>query len=536
MTAALALIDLAGYVALLLWGVRMVQTGFERALGADLRRVLELALGNPAKAFAAGLGVTALLQSSTATGLMVSAFAGAGMIELVPALAAMLGANVGTTLIVQVLTFDIMPIVPVLFLAGIVMFRRSGSKRIHDFGRVAIGLGLILLSLDRLVATIRPFESAPEVEHVVTLIAAVPLLAFLAGAVVTWAAHSSVAIVLLVGSFVSADLVPFEAGVAMVIGANLGTAINPVLETPGGRDPAARRVPVGNLLNRLVACAVALAVLPYVADLFEGIEVDSDRRVADFHTAFNVAAALMFFPLLGPMAALLRRLLPARVEPPDEAQPRFLDAALLASTGLAAEAAGREGDRVAGALAVLVGALPGLMAGDAAARGVVRARCKQVEALSDAVRAYLDKASSAEAADRERRRLGAAMAFVGNLDHAAETAGEVLPGHIGRHPRARAALVADPDIAEGVRRLAAVAAGFAEGARGGAEEIAAIEAAMRAAVDRASARHLAAIAAGDVEAGEASEVVVDVLQELKRVARYMAAAVGAADEGPPDAG
>jgi phosphate:Na+ symporter len=112
MDATLTLIDLAGAVALLIWGVHMVQTGVTRAFGPQLRRLLGYGLSNRVKAFLAGLGVTSILQSSTATGLMVTGFAASGFVDLVPALAVMLGANVGTTLIVQVLSFNVWGFIP----------------------------------------------------------------------------------------------------------------------------------------------------------------------------------------------------------------------------------------------------------------------------------------------------------------------------------------------------------------------------------------------------------------------------------------
>src|SRR5574337_15622 len=149
MDATLSILNLAGAIALLLWGVHMVQSGIQRGFGPDLRRVLGRALGNRLKAWAAGLGVTPVLQSSTATGLMVAAFASAGFVALVPALAAMLGANVGTTLIVQVLSFDVARLSPLLLLAGVAMFRAGGTK-VRDLGRSAIGLGLMLIALARL--------------------------------------------------------------------------------------------------------------------------------------------------------------------------------------------------------------------------------------------------------------------------------------------------------------------------------------------------------------------------------------------------
>src|SRR5271163_1628006 len=191
------LVDLAGSVALLLWGIRMVQTGIQRAFGARLRTFLAHALKDRFKAFLAGIGVTAILQSSTATGLMVTGFAAGGLVDLVPGLAAMLGANVGTTLIVQVLSFDISRVAPLFVLIGVVMFRRGGITRTRDLGRVGIGLGLILIALTQLLSILTPYEDVPSLRLLLGMIATVPVIDVIVAAAITWAAHSSVAVVLL---------------------------------------------------------------------------------------------------------------------------------------------------------------------------------------------------------------------------------------------------------------------------------------------------------------------------------------------------
>jgi phosphate:Na+ symporter len=172
MSVPLMLVDLAGAVALLLWGVRMVQTGVQRAFGPRLRVVLASALRTRLNAFLAGLGVTAVLQSSTATGLMVTGLAAGGVVDLVPALAVMLGANVGTTLIVQALSFDVSRLAPVLIVLGFLMFRRGGATRTRDLGRVVIGLGLMLMALHQLLDVITPYENTPTLRSVLEAIGA----------------------------------------------------------------------------------------------------------------------------------------------------------------------------------------------------------------------------------------------------------------------------------------------------------------------------------------------------------------------------
>src|SRR5438477_12433717 len=290
----ITLLKLAGSVALLLWGVHMVSTGVQRAFGAKLRSFLSNALRNRFKAFLAGLGITAALQSSTATGLMVTGFAAGGLVDLVPALAVMLGANVGTTLIVQVLSFNVSEVSFLLILLGVFMFRRSSVTRTRDLGRVGIGLGLMLIALQHLFTMITPFEDVPSLRILLGAVTTDPLIDVLLAAGLTWAAHSSVAVVLLIMAFAAQGVVPPHAAFALVLGANLGTALNPLLESGVGGDPTSKRLPIGNLINRIVGCALALAFLNWIGPALVTIEPDAGRAVADFHTGFNIVLALLF--------------------------------------------------------------------------------------------------------------------------------------------------------------------------------------------------------------------------------------------------
>lgn len=282
MDALQLLLQLAGNVVLLLWGLHMVQTGLVRAFGAELRRWLDDGLRNRVSAFLAGLGVTLLLQSSTATGLMVANFAAAGAMALTPALAVMLGANVGSTLIVLLLSFDVTRAAPLLLLAGFVAFRR-GNTRSHDLGRVGIGLGLILLALHLLLGVLAPAETAPAFREALDLFTRDPTVAALLAAVIAWAVHSSVAAVLLIASLAGGGAIPPDAAVAMVAGANLGSAVNPLLEGP--RDnPSARRMPVGNMVNRIAGVVLAVAFSKTIAAELALHLPDPAQQVAAFHS------------------------------------------------------------------------------------------------------------------------------------------------------------------------------------------------------------------------------------------------------------
>src|ERR1700704_1530715 len=313
----IVLLDLLGGVALLLWGLHMVQSGILRAFAPDLRHLLSKTLGNRFAAFAAGLGLTALLQSSTATGLMTASFAAEGLVGLVPALALMLGANVGTTLIVQVLSLNVAAAAPVLFVIGLIAFRAGARTRAKDLGRVAIGLGLVLLALHILLDTLAPAEDAPSVRVLLNAITGDPILCILIAAGLTWAAHSSVATVLLIMSLAYSSFVTPAAALALVLGANLGSAINPVLEGGHRDDPASYRLPAGNLLNRLVGVLLVAPLLRPITEALQAWQPDLAKATAEFHIAFNVATAVIFIGLLAPMAKILKKLLPNRVKETD---------------------------------------------------------------------------------------------------------------------------------------------------------------------------------------------------------------------------
>src|ERR1700743_2663355 len=309
---SLVLLDLMGGVALLVWGLHMVHSGILRAFGSDLRVLLARALKNRFAAFAAGIGLTALLQSSTAAALITSSFTAEGLFSLVPALAIMLGANVGTTLIVQILSFNVSWLAPVLFVLGLVAFRSGARSRIKDIGRVSIGLGLMLLALHILLDTLAPAENAPGVRVFMNAITSDPVLCIVIGAAVTWAGHSSVASALLVMSLAYSQFISPFAALALVLGANLGSAINPMLEGARRDNPASYRLPLGNLINRVVGVLLIAPFLRPIAEHLQAWQPDLAKMTAEFHVAFNVATAVIFIGLLDSIARALKKLVAKR--------------------------------------------------------------------------------------------------------------------------------------------------------------------------------------------------------------------------------
>ena len=538
MNTTLTLVDLGGAIALLIWGVHMVQTGITRAFGPQLRRMLSYALGTRFKAFLAGLGVTSILQSSTATGLMVTAFAAGGLVDLVPALAVMLGANVGTTLIVQVLSFDVSRVSFLLILIGVFMFRRSGVTRTRDLGRVGIGLGLMLIALQHLFSMIIPFEDVPSLRMLLGAVTTEPLIDILLAAGLTWAAHSSVAVVLLIMAFAAQAVVPPHAAFALVLGANLGTALNPLLESGVGGDPAAKRLPIGNLINRIVGCALALALLNWIGPALMTIEPDAGRAVADFHTGFNIVLALLFFPMLKPFARLLVRLLPARVDTADPSQPLYLDWAAHETPSIALAGAAREALRMVDVFeAMLRGALDSLNRGDRK-RVTETARMDNVlDRLDTAIKEYLTSIDTDALDDTDHRRLSEILAFTTNLEHAGDIVEKSLMSLAAKRIKRGVSFseISRQEIREMMDRLignarAAAAVFMTEDPRA-ARQLLGEKEVFRELELRTTEEYFGRARTSRAETIEMGKLLLDIVRDLKRVNAHLAAAAYPVLEG-----
>jgi phosphate:Na+ symporter len=521
---SLVLLDLMGGVALLLWGLHMVQSGILRAFGPDLRLLLAKALNNRFAAFAAGIGLTALLQSSTATALITSSFTAEGLVALVPALAIMLGANVGTTLIVQILSFNVSWLAPVLFVLGLVAFRSGARSRIKDIGRVSIGLGLMLLALHILLDTLAPAENAPGMRVFMNAITGDPVLCIVLSAAVTWAVHSSVASVLLVMSLAYAQFISPFAALALVLGANLGSAINPVFEGARRDNPASYRLPLGNLINRGVGVLLVAPFLRPIAEHLQTWQPDLAKMTAEFHIAFNVGTAILFIGLLDTMARLLKKLLPNRVQETDPSRPRYLDESALETPSLALADAAREtlhmGDIVEIMLRKVMAAM---MTNDRSLVDQVSKMDNSVDNLDEAIKLYVTKLTRGSLDEHEGRRAMEIISFTINLEHIGDIIDKNLSELATKKIKRRFQF-----SAEGADELSAfhkrtmdslrIAFGvFMSGDVNEARKLLVEKAHLRNTEIAATERHLDRLREGRPETIETTSLHLDVLRDLRRI-------------------
>jgi phosphate:Na+ symporter len=417
MSGSELLLTLLGAVALLLWGVRMVRTGMMRAFGATLRSVLTSASRNRLTAFFGGLGVTGILQSATATTLLLSSFAGRGLVTLPIALAMILGADLGSTIVAQIFAFDIKWLWAVGAVIGLVLFSAASDERLRSIGRIAIGLALMLLALKVLGDVGGALRGSGTVRQVLSALSSEPLIAVLIAALLTWLAHSSLAIVLLVMSLAGSGAIEPRLALALVLGANIGGTLAP-LGALAGAPVAAQRVPIGNLIAR---GAVALVLIPFLGVFLAPLEAVSfgpERLVLNAHTAFNLLVAVIFLPLVGPLAQLVTRLRPAPAVTADPMIPQHLDPSALETPLEALGCAMREtlhvGDIVLDMLRRSLGAIEG---SDMRIIKELEKADDVVDSLHEAIKLYLIRASKADLSEAEARRYVEIITFNTNLEH-----------------------------------------------------------------------------------------------------------------------
>ncbi|MCB1366801.1 MAG: Na/Pi cotransporter family protein [Rhodobacteraceae bacterium] len=415
------LIHLAGAVMLLLWAVRMVRTGVERAHGTRLRAALRGARDGTAQMALVGMVLAVVLQSSTAVGILAAGFVTSGILTVPTGIAALLGADLGSALVVKILSFDLSGFIPVLLLVGATMFLKFDSRTIRQTGRIVLGIAFVLLSLQMVGQATEPLRDSQLLPGLVGYLRGDPLTAFLVAAVIAWLVHSSVATVLLFVTFASGGMLPLEVAVPMVLGANLGGGIIAVWLT---RDMEfeARRIPLGNLIFRGTAAVLMLTITEIVdlpITLLGGTE---PVQLVNFHLAFNFVLVLLALPFVRPMERLATMLLP---DPPAEADHddlvpivSTLDRSAVGNPSLALASAKRELLRMGETVAAMYRPVMELMDGGNAAKiAQIRALGEQVNRKHTEIKLFIAELNRGELTEREER-LGAELTdFSINLGH-----------------------------------------------------------------------------------------------------------------------
>ncbi len=521
------IVNIVGGVALLLWGIRMVRTGVTRSFGAELRTVLSASAKNRLTAALAGFGVTATIQSSTATALIVSAFAGKGLVPMTAALAIMLGADVGTTIVAQVLSFDLLWLSPLLIAVGVILFLASERRKRRNFARICLGLGLMLLALRLIVLASVPLRETDAVSVLLQPLAAEPLLAILVAALLTWASHSSIAVVLLVMSLASMQVLSIQLALVLVLGINLGgamAAIGVTLASPA----LARRVPVGNLIMRAIGVLLMLPLVAYVHPYLAMLDDQPARVVVNFHTGFNLALLVLFLPLLGFIEKLVERLVPEQAVTEDPGRPRYLDLAAMETPNVALACAAREtlhlGDEVK---QMLVSSFEVFRDNDDRLVKAVEKQDDVIDALHESIKLYLTRLTNEELETNESERCIEILSFTTNLEHIGDIVDKNLMELASKKIKSQRTFstAGEAELADFHQRIVSnldlALNVFMSGNLDSARQLLHEKTAIREQERRYIEMHFERVSAGQTESIESSSLHLDVLRDLKRINSHL---------------
>ena len=421
------LLNLLAAIALLVWGTQLVRTGVLRVFGANLRSLLARSMGNRFSAALSGIGVTALVQSSTATALMTSSFVGQGLISLPAALAVMRGADVGTALMAVLFSTDLSWLSPLFIFVGVVMYMARQDTTTGRVGRVFIGLGLILLALRLVVETSEPLLASPVVRTLLGSVSSDLVAELLVGAALAVISYSSLAIVLLIAAMAASHVVPIEVALGLVLGANLGSGLLAILTTLKA-SVEVRQVTWGNMVFKVLGVALVAPLIGLWLRHAHPRLGDIATSVVLFHLAYNVVISLGFIGMTQWVASLMARLMqPADPASKNPLRPRHLDPSALATPSLAISCAAREALHQADLVeAMLVGMYTVIRTGDLKLSAELRQIDDSVDELYSAIKYYLTKISRSELDEREGRRWTDIIGFTINMEQIGDIIERVL--------------------------------------------------------------------------------------------------------------
>ncbi len=418
------IVNLLGGVALLLWGVRMVRTGVMRAWGDRLKSFIEHRLGSRITAFVAGGVATTILGSGTAMALIVAGIAASGSIGTALGLAVLLGADVGSGIVSAIFASGsnlALWASPILLFAGSVIFSQTEEFRPRNVGRILIGLGLMLLSLQLIKTASTPLSSASLFHEVLATLGREPLLAFIVGSLLAWAFHSTLAAILLVASLLANGSLEVAGALSVILGINLGGGFPAVFSTlalPAG----ARRLPLANLLCRGLMAVVAVAFINRLTPLILQIPLGPVETAVAFHALFNIATGLLFLPLTGLVEKLMLKLVPDEKREADSlASPRYLDALALSTPPVALSNALLETVRMSEVLDRMFDtALTALRSGSLETLKLLKGLDERLNAYHSALQSYLGDLAQNGLSPEESRRALEITLYTSNLEHAGD--------------------------------------------------------------------------------------------------------------------
>lgn len=420
------LINLLAAIALLVWGTHIVRTGIMRVYGAKLRNVLGVSMQKKPLAFLAGIGVTVLVQSSNATTMLMSSFVSKSLVKLAPALVIVLGADVGTSLMARVLTFDLSWLSPILILVGVCLFLSRKQTRLGQVGRTLLGLGVILLSLQMIVQAAQPITQAAGLKVVFSSLTGDIFMDTLIGAIMAIISYSSLAAVLITAKLVASEVISLPIALTLVVGANLGSGLIAVLNN-GGSGTESKRLVLGSLIFKSIGAILILPFIPWLGRVLDQKTIALAEIVIFFHVVYNLLRCILLLPCTTWMATLCQRIIPESVENDLQLSPRFLDSALIDTPTLALANSARETLRMGDRVEKLLKQLNQVIQSGQVEKKLILNLGEENEILYTAIKHYLVQLQHDTLSREEANRWAEIFEMVMNLQESSQLLTRIIP-------------------------------------------------------------------------------------------------------------
>ena len=332
-------LSLLGGLALFLYGMHMMSGGLEAAAGNRMKSILEKLTANRFLGVAVGAGITAVIQSSSATTVMVVGFVNSGLMSLRQAVWIIMGANIGTTITGQLIALDVGALAPLMAFAGVALVVFFKNPKLHNYGSIVAGLGVLFIGMDMMSAAMKPLADEPAFVSLMTRFEN-PILGILAGAVFTALIQSSSASVGILQALAASGAISFSSAVFVLFGQNIGTCITAVLASIGTSRNAKRTTLIHLMFNIIgtIIFTIVCVLFPLPALVASFTPENIPSQIANMHTLFNIVTTLLLLPLGTQMAALTERILPEPAEKTEEEKREMMGLAYLDKTTLGSSA------------------------------------------------------------------------------------------------------------------------------------------------------------------------------------------------------
>ena len=389
----------------------------QKAAGARFRGFLIAVTENRIKGAGVGAAITALLQSSSATIIMLVSFVGSGLLSLKATMGVILGADIGTTITVQIITFKIYDYAIIFAGIGILLefFGRKGH--LQDVGRAILGFAFIFLALKVLTEVFSPLAGDPLFRELMLNIGKDPVAGIIIATFITAILHSSVATLGLALTAAHNGLITLDAAMPIVLGANIGTCVSAIASAIGA-PVEAKRVALAHILFKVIGVIIVLPFLALFTHLVGLSAANLPRQIANAHTLFNITIALLFLPFIGPFTKLVEKLLPERGPSEKRFGPRYLDKLVLTSPSLALGQAAREVLRMADIVQdMLKGSIEVFKNNNMRLLEEIEEKDDEVDTLDREIKLYLTRLSQEALTDQQARREMEIITFTNNLEN-----------------------------------------------------------------------------------------------------------------------